>query len=94
MDNLNSAYIENYIDAFLNRHETGCYTAPDEVVHYIVENLVEEFGLYEHDANLDYDNLAVNAEIEEKESLSEDQQERYRKGDYLFETDNYVVFSW
>lgn len=90
----------NFENAFEMRHESRkCWGLPDEVAEKALE-IFEEFGLdYEHnDAIVMYDNLAINADIVEKENLNE-HFGSVENADYMmeclaFESENYYVFNY
>lgn len=80
---------DNYIRVFMERHEQmkNIWGLDDEVVEGALE-LLEELDSWDHDAYVDYDNLAINAEIVERKDFEGNLE------DALFTTENYVVVSW
>ena len=90
--------MRNYEELFYRRHEErkDIWGLPDEVCKAAVDAMLAVYDREcgNRDAIVDYDDLAINAEIAEKSDMDEGQQERYKDADYLFETDNYVCFMW
>lgn len=86
--------MENYIYVFEHRHEEmrDIWNLPDEVAEAaikFVEECCYDEVFSEHNALVDYDNLAINAEIKEKDEATEEDYDNA-----LFATDNYLVMSW
>ena len=95
--------MNNYLNSFEYRHEMNKRNDSDYVddeifqaAYNLIEELYDDESIEKHDAFLDYDNLAINAEIVEKDEA----EAQYGKTaeelerDALFTTKNYIVLSW
>ena len=92
MKNQTTAAQNNFENTFLYRHEErkNVWGLDDEIVEQALK-LLEDLGYdYEkNDAIEMYDNLAINAEIIEKDEATEEEFE-----DALFATDHYLILTW
>lgn len=92
--------MKNYEELFYRRHEERkeMWGLADEVCKAAVDIMLDCYGkdIGERDAIVDYDNLAINAEIVEKSELKNEKelQRAYKNGDFLFETEHYIIFQW
>lgn len=95
--------MNNYLNAFEYRHEMNkkndTYHVDDEIfkaAYDFIEELYDDESIDKHDAFLDYDNLAINAEIVEKDEAEAqyDKTPEELERDALFVTKNYIVLSW
>lgn len=92
--------MDNYINAFEYRHMQmkDIWHLDYEIVEaakYLMMECGYE-GIENRDAFLDYDNLAINAEIVAKDEAMEQYGKSWQElaSDALFTTQNYVCLSW
>lgn len=92
--------MDNYLNAFDYRHEQmrDIWHLDYEIVE-AAKNLKMKCGyegIENRDAFLDYDNLAINAEIVAKDDAMEQYGKTWQElaSDCLFTTENYVCLSW
>lgn len=92
--------MDNYINAFEYRHMQmkDIWHLDNEIVEaakYLMMECGYE-GIENRDAFLDYDNLAINAEIVAKDDAMEQYGKSWQElaSDALFTTQNYVCLSW
>ena len=92
MTNQRTAAQNNFENAFMYRHEErkNVWGLEDEIAEQALK-LLEDLGCdYEKNDALEmYDNLAINAEIIEKDDATEEDFE-----DAVFATDHYLVLTW
>lgn len=89
---MENAAQNNFENAFKARHESrkDIWGLDDEIVENALK-LLEELGCdyAKNDAELMYDELAINAEIIEKDEASKEDFENA-----IFSTDHYLVMNW